>query len=517
MRLTNKRITKLGSSLKPMLSQMKPGRRFSGALLVASIILINLLVARFGLVSFDLTKDQRYSLSPPAKEILSQLPDQVTVKVYISSNIPAKFNPVKNYVLTTLLNMQRQSRQRLRVEVYDPDKDPDKAQEARDYQLPQADFSVIEKDQFQVKRGYFGLVILFTDRSETIPFFGQIDSFEYEFIRRLLKLTASTEPKLYLSTGSGEDWQSANTFYQELGKSYNLVRLDLATDNLTEVVDNKTQAILVYNPQNKIDDKVVSQLKAWWQTGGKNVILFLDGMTMDDKFQPRFNFDKYSKLLSLFNLKMKPQLVLSRQGEVIPMQANNLPFPVFRYYGFWLKATIKDVNQDLAWYKDLVGTVWPWTAALTYPIDNKDYRSIIEFKGVNLIDCPCSLQPEAVGFDPKQAKTVTTGLIYLPETDKEGKFIAVADADFVSDNMLNRYPQNLKAALDSVDQLAFDERLARLRSRIVKDRSLKPINQAQKQRFKLAFLLSPVGMIIALAGLSILATKLFKKRLQIFS
>ena len=482
--------------------------------LILSVVAVNLFVSWFGLYNFDLTLDRRYSLSPVSRQILSKLKDQVTIKVFLSSNIPGRFLPIKNYVLTMLWKMERVSGGKLRIQVLDPDKDPKLQQEAKNYNLPQAEFTVIENDQYQTKKGFFGLVMLFTDRTAVIPIFNQAGSFEYDFIRRLLKLTAKYEPKLYLTTGHQENFQTSQRFYRELNKEYNLVYFDPQTEKADLLDGRKAKAILIYNPQSEWTEKSLAQIKGWWQKG-KNVIIFADPLSLDKKFRPHFNYSNLQPLLTLFKLKMTKNLILAPQGQPISFNLANSPLAVIRYYGLWFKIQASDINPMVAWKNDLVGTTFLWAGNLIPTGRSEKVTQLVKMKGINLVGCPCSIQPSDLRFDQNKEKSALISLLYAPAN--KGKVLVTADADFISDNALRRYPGNLAGALDNVDILAFDERLVRLRAKSMTSHLLRPLTNRQKQNYRWLILASAPAAVAFLALTIGVITKIKQRKLEIKS
>jgi len=66
-------------------------------LTVGAVVLINLIGTRvFGRV--DLTENHVYTLAPGSKQIVEKLPDYLTVKAFISPDLPDKITPLGRYV-----------------------------------------------------------------------------------------------------------------------------------------------------------------------------------------------------------------------------------------------------------------------------------------------------------------------------------------------------------------------------------------------------------------------------------
>ncbi len=473
--------------------------------LILAFGIVNVFTSLFGFYHLDLTSERQYTLSPVSRQIISHLPDQVTVKVYISSSLPARFLPIKNYILTTLWQMERVSGGQLKLQLLDPDKDPKVKEEAKNYGLPEVEFTVISNDQYQTKKGFFGLVILFTDRTAIIPVFSQGGTFEYEFMRRLLKITAAKEPKLYLAKGHGESFQNAQHLYQELAKEYKLVEINLTKGFSGLNLDEQAKAIFIYRPTDKWKKEEIQKLKDWLAKG-KNLIIFADPLTLDSHFNPHFNCDTLQTLLQPLGVNIEKKLIFSPHGEVISLSLPNSPLAILRYYGFWFKLRAEDLNPQLAWRNDLVGTTLSWTGSLTA---TSSATKFIEVKGINKIDCPLSIQPGDHKFD--QTKT-TSGVVSLLLPREKGKIIVLADGDFVSDNFLQRYPQNLAPALDMIDSLAFDPRLLQLRAKKIVPHLIRPLKPEEKEKYKMIILLSPLGVVLISAlGVGVIEKKTYKK------
>jgi ABC-type uncharacterized transport system involved in gliding motility auxiliary subunit len=88
-------------------------------LTVGAVVLINLIGTRvFGRV--DLTENHVYTLAPGSKALVSNLPDYLTVKAYISKGLPPELETVARYTRDLLDDYKTYSKGKLRFEVFDP-------------------------------------------------------------------------------------------------------------------------------------------------------------------------------------------------------------------------------------------------------------------------------------------------------------------------------------------------------------------------------------------------------------
>ena len=60
-------------------------------LVIAAVVAVNVISWRFGR-RMDLTHDKVYTLSPASKELVRKLPDKLTIKAFISSDLQPPFS-----------------------------------------------------------------------------------------------------------------------------------------------------------------------------------------------------------------------------------------------------------------------------------------------------------------------------------------------------------------------------------------------------------------------------------------
>jgi len=91
-------------------------------LTIGAVVAINLISTRlFG--RLDLTENHVYTLSPASKDIVRSLPDFLTVKAYISKDLPPELANVSRYLRDMLDDYRTYSKGKLRFESFDPASD----------------------------------------------------------------------------------------------------------------------------------------------------------------------------------------------------------------------------------------------------------------------------------------------------------------------------------------------------------------------------------------------------------
>ena len=123
----------------------------------------------------DLTQDKRYTLTPATKEVLGNLDDLVTIKLYFSGKLPPYLVTLRRDVVDILDEFQAYAGNNISIEFIDPTDNPALQQELRFMGIPQIQLNIIEKDQAQLTNVYLGLALFYADKKEVIPFISSIN------------------------------------------------------------------------------------------------------------------------------------------------------------------------------------------------------------------------------------------------------------------------------------------------------------------------------------------------------
>ena len=183
--------------------------RTGTAALVAMVVVLNLLGGNIR-GRLDLTKEGLYTLSDGTREILGGLDDIVTLKLVISDELPAELQPTLRDVADLVADLRGAAGGKLVVENLNPTDDEEVAREARNLGITQNEFNVLRDDEFEVRRGWFGLALLYADEREVIPFINRTDDLEFRLVSAISTMTTEERPGVAFLTGSGS--QGPETF-----------------------------------------------------------------------------------------------------------------------------------------------------------------------------------------------------------------------------------------------------------------------------------------------------------------
>jgi gliding-associated putative ABC transporter substrate-binding component GldG len=276
---------------------------------IGALVLANLVSTRlFG--RLDLTENGIYTLSPASKDLVRGLPDPLTIKAYISKDLPPELVTVSRYVRDLLDEYRTASKGKIRFEAFDPSTDKKIEDEATACKVAKLQIQVMRQQKYEVSQDYLGLCLEYNGQSEAIPQITQAEGLEY-MATSLIKRMTQKKRKVAFATGKGEsDTNQGFTFLKHfLEQEYEVTTVTPGTAPIPPDVD----AIVVGGPHQPYDDKGRRDLDAFLMKG-KGVVFLVDGMAMSS---PQGNMPELQQ--------MTPKI-----GQPNPVELN----PLLEKYGF---------------------------------------------------------------------------------------------------------------------------------------------------------------------------------------
>jgi len=239
-------------------------------LTIGAVVLLNLIGTRvFGRV--DLTENHVYTLAQGSKDLVSKLPDYLTVKGYISSkDLPPELKSVSTYVRDLMEDYKTYSKGKLRFEVKDPTDDKKIEEEAGQCKVQKLQVQVMRSQKFEVGTHYLGLCFQYQGKDEAIPQATQVEGLEYR-ISSLIKRMTQKKQKIAATNGHGE----SDLPYLKHIEEFEVTNVNPSTGPIPDDVD----ALLVAGPKQPFDDKGRREIDAFLMKG-KGAIFLVDGMAM---------------------------------------------------------------------------------------------------------------------------------------------------------------------------------------------------------------------------------------------
>lgn len=217
----------------------KKDRIITFILVLIIIILINAIINQFN-PALDLTRDKVYSLSRESKTLIKNIKEPMSVKFFVTPNLPPPFSTYEKYIKDIFEGYKSQN---ISFEIIDASKSTNQTM-AREYGINSSQISVLERDQTQTKIAYMGLAFLYGDSVETIPFIESTEGLEYNIDTTIKKLLDKNDKLRRLEN-------NLNVYFITSPEIYELLPMGAAT----AVPDAIMQAVSEAN--KTLMDKVV--------------------------------------------------------------------------------------------------------------------------------------------------------------------------------------------------------------------------------------------------------------------
>jgi ABC-2 type transport system permease protein len=457
--LMSRKLTPKGETLKRL--------RLGVALLVAALVVVNLFGRRIG-GRLDLTPGNAYTLSRATKQLAGNLPDLVTIRVFVSEELPAEIALTQRDMRDVLSDYRSAGKGKIRVVYGDPASDSTVREDARNLGIPSVQFNVVGRSELQVKEGYLGLALQYAGQSRTIPFVQRTDDLEYRLSSFIRALTVKERPKVGLATPA-ENPQIGSSFQslrEAMGENYEVRSLFLGPDSMQ--LDSVRVLVFAGSPDS-LSAVQRGQMKEYLAAGGSALIM-AGGMTLPER-TPFATARRvaWNDLLEPYGVAVRADMVYDLASNERVAMPTQFGMRVLVQYPYWVRALSTHgsaINQEadgifLPWSSSLdtskarAGTLTPLfvtSRAAGVTVDQAFLEPTQQFPTDSLSERIMGVQ-----VNPLAADSVT---------GPKGRVVVIGSSDFASDRNSQNAPENLSVALNAVDWLAQDESLISIRAKV---------------------------------------------------
>lgn len=420
-------------------------------------ILLNIVTGIYPL-RVDLTTNKLFSLSPATKEIVSKIDDILSIKTFISPDLPPSMQNIAREVKDTLKDYGRYS-QKIKLEYQSPTAGSDSEKQAQNLGIFPVRFNTIGSSSYQLQNGYLGIALRFGDKTETLPFIQNTSDLEYQLTRKINKIVSKTQKNILIF--SGNETQTAQSPGQndlQFGKLSTILtsQYNVQTTNLDKSFENqKTDLLVIAGVKKPLDNQTVEEVKRYLDSGGK-VLFLLDKILNDPS-----SITAASKTTGLENLLAGYGVTLNSDLVYDPALAETIQFSRGQMgflipYPFWFKALPSDPKFPPTSQVRSVTLLWPSSLTLVQKEDFKTMTVLKTSKNAGLLSGPSfNISPEKLNeldFKPGGQEIPLAALV--TRKSSEAVLGVVADSKFASDNYYSPNNQNLPFTTGLVDYLA---------------------------------------------------------------
>lgn len=453
---------------------------FTVILIIGIAVVINLFSYRI-FYRWDISQNKEYSVSQATKNSLGQMDDVATIKVYFSSNLPSQYLGLKQGVNDILDEYQRYAHGKISVEQMNPKSDDDTEQALATEGIPALQFNIMDKDKYQVTKGFMGLVITYGGKKEVIPVIQELNNLEYQLTMALKKLATKDLPTLGYVTSNGAivlNGEAAKNI-QQLRGLYNITEVDLKKNNIG--ADIKT--LLIAGPKENFTKEELKKIDDFLMSG-RSVLILADGVTVGNNLTATVNNTNLNELLEKYGVRLNNDLVLDVYSGRVSFSQGFMSFLVD--YPFWPKIVKDGFNSTNPAVARLSGVVLPWASSIDILQNSQDEKIDYLARTSNqgwLQTKDFTLNPQNI---PAVSNTKSYNLAvalsgniksaFGDKTTDQGRLIVVGDSDFMRDQFGDGTNENAVFFQNLVDNLAMDNTLATIRSKSMADRQIKELS-----------------------------------------
>jgi ABC-type uncharacterized transport system involved in gliding motility auxiliary subunit len=486
---------------------------------IAAIVVVNLIATRvFG--RLDLTEAKVYTLSPASKDVVRNLPDYLTVKAYMSKELPPELASASRYVRDLLDEYRTYSKGKLRFEAIDPGTDKKLEEEATACKVNKLQVQVMRAQKFEVGSYYLGLCFEYGGQSEPIAEVGQPEGLEYQ-ISSLIKRMTQKKRKVAFTNGHGELdlTQGFQALKHVLSQEFDTTTANPSSADIPDDVD----ALVVGGPKQQMDDKARHAIDRFLMKG-KGAVFLVDGMTMSTPRNnggpempgmPKIgqaNDTGLNELLGTYGFKINQDFVLDRQNVPGPVEYNGRRMlanqPIFvgvevdepKDKDFSVLAGVKALVFPYASSVELVGPLQGgktppqgrlWTLAKSSPTAWKQSgfffmapgSKVEEGKDQGSVGLAYAYEGPLKSAFPSPAATPGMSIpdqsgAPLSESKRRVRLVVVGDSDFASDEYLQMarflpiYQSGAQLLFNAISWTMEDEALTPVRTKTVTSRPI---------------------------------------------
>ncbi|OSZ79396.1 gliding motility-associated ABC transporter substrate-binding protein GldG [Chitinophagaceae bacterium IBVUCB1] len=279
-------------------------------MLVAILIGINILAARFH-TGIDLTKEKRFTLSQPTKNMLSSMKDVAVFTVYLKGNFPAGYQRLAEATREKLESFRSVAGKKIIYRFVNPFEGKSEeekvliSKELAEKGIYGVNLKIADESEGYSEKWVFPYVLVQYKNSETsVNLYDEVqwmntwenlikseNQLEYKLASAINRLDQPAKPEIAYIVGHGESLGiQTYDLLQSLGVQYKVDTFDLTTNYY---IPKSYKAIIINRPTTPIDDREKFKIDQYVMEGGK--VLW----AIDQLYTPMDSLNKSQQFMTL--------------------------------------------------------------------------------------------------------------------------------------------------------------------------------------------------------------------------
>lgn len=319
----------------------------NSSILILVLIVLNVVNQSF-YKRFDLTKDQRYTLSETTTNIISKIDKNLFITVYLEGDFPSEFKRLQLETRQYLEELAAKN-QKIKITFQNPDTQrealikkgmlPSRLTVEEDGKMSEAIIFPWAAINYGKKTAIVSLLPAAIVASQEAQLQSAIENLEYSFSNAIHSINQKKQKKIGILSGNGElEDIYQYSFLSALGKKYRLAKfsLDATKTNAPETLKDLLQLDLaiIAKPTEKFTDKEKFVLDQFIANGGKTLWMLDNVQANQDSLNATGKMLAYpldlnlTDLLFSYGIRINTTLIKDLYAAQIPVatgQVGNQP------------------------------------------------------------------------------------------------------------------------------------------------------------------------------------------------
>ncbi len=264
-------------------------------------------------------------LSKATKSTFGKINGQITVKVYMSENLPDTLNRTRSVLEDILNEYQKESDDKIAFTFINPDKAT-----KREYFFFQENFTqfqVVEESNelYRYRNVYTGAIMFYGSNFVVIPEITPSTSIEYTITRNIKRLLSNEQSKIGIIFGHGEP--TFSSFKAVVGNLTDLYKFEPVDLEMKPDL-SKHEALLLVSPRELIDERHFEQLDAYLNAGG-DMFVAVDRVNVDTRTKQGVSLiTGIGQWLGEYGIMVKKEFVVDQNCGLVIINQGAFKMPI---------------------------------------------------------------------------------------------------------------------------------------------------------------------------------------------
>jgi len=468
------------------------------------------------LLRFDLTENNRYTLSDASRDIAASIDDPITVSAYFSDDLPPQLSIAEDEFRNFLDEFRAVSRGNLEYRFLNPNESDETEAEAQEAGIRPVMIDVRERDQISQKRAYFGAVFQYNDKREVLPVIQPGASLEYSIASTIKKLTIEQKPRIGFLQGQGQP--SLNAMIEVTGELRQMYDVTEVSGIDTAGVPPETEVLILAAPREEFTTEELMAVDQYIMAGGKVIFAVnrVDVQVQTGSSRPLET--GIEKLLAAYHLPVNADLVRDVQSSTIQVRQQQGPFTMINDVQYPYVPLISNFSEHPV-SDGLDAVVFQFVSSVDTSLAGRGQTVTVLAKSSRRADITNNffdLNPmrewqendftksgvpiaAMIEGEFRSAFADVDTLDVALEKSSRNNVIVFGDGDFIVNGegqQQQRLPQdNISLLVNAVDWLADDTGLIALRTKGVRNRPIEPLEDTTKTILKYLNVFVPIFLV----------------------